>query len=294
MHYIYQTLPSPRAILKAIRAGVGWVWDRDYAQQTSSAGDHTASGSRIVCHGLVGITFRNISHVTVYGLTLISCGKGAVGHSDYYTDHDYQTNYGMSIHLGQYIRILNCLFQDSIGTALGVSKSSLVLKGSNSFTNNCWACSDRNRTCICLGGAIHTYASTLIFEAENSTFISNSAEDGGGIYSCHSTLNFTGRSTFRNNSADKYNGGGIRASDSSLKFTGNTTFQSNSAKRHGGGFGAIYSTLNFIGNTTFSDNSAIRGGSVYNWFNAISTWLLNENSIPAMLFHCVTKMKIEN
>ena len=34
--------------------------------------------------------------------------------------------------------------------------------------------------------------------------------------------------------------------------------------------------------------------SVYNWFNAISTWLLNENSIPAMLFHCVTKMKIEN
>ena len=29
VHYIYQTLPSPRAILKAIRAGVGWVWDRD-------------------------------------------------------------------------------------------------------------------------------------------------------------------------------------------------------------------------------------------------------------------------
>ena len=24
MHYIYQTLPSPRAILKAICAGVGW------------------------------------------------------------------------------------------------------------------------------------------------------------------------------------------------------------------------------------------------------------------------------
>ena len=169
----------------------------------------------------------------------------------------------MSIHLGQYIRILNCMFQDSIGTALGVSKSSLVLKGSNSFTNNCWACSDRNRTCICLGGAIHTYASTLIFEAEYSTFISNSAEDGGGIYACHSTFNFTGRTIFRNNTADTYNGGGIRASDSSLKFTGNTTFQSNSAKRHGGGFGAIYSTLNFIGNTTFSDNSAILGGAIY-------------------------------
>ena len=25
----YNALPSPRAILQAIRAGVGWVWDRD-------------------------------------------------------------------------------------------------------------------------------------------------------------------------------------------------------------------------------------------------------------------------
>ena len=96
-----------------------------YAQQTSSADGDTASGSRIVCQGLVGFTFRHISHVTVHGLTFNSCGKGAVGHR-----YNYLTAYGVSVYLGQDIRILNCLFQDSIGTALGVFYSSLVLKGS--------------------------------------------------------------------------------------------------------------------------------------------------------------------
>ena len=229
-----------------------------YAQQTSTADDHTA---RIVCQGLVGITFRNISHMTVHGLTFKSCGKGAVGYIyRYLTDPDYLTTYGVSVYLGQDIKILNCLFQDSIGTALGVFHSSLVLKGSISFTNNCWACSDRNRTCICLGGGIHTYTSNVIFEAENSTFISNSAESGGGIHALQSTLNFTGNTTFRNNMAEE-NGGGITALDSSLKFTGNTTFQSNSAEDNGGGIlASLDSSLKFNGNTTFRNNSAYYGG----------------------------------
>ena len=228
-----------------------------YAQQTSSADDHTASGSRIVCQGSVGFTLIHISHMTVHGLTFKYCGKGAVGHIyRYLTDPNSLTTYGVSVYLGQDIRILNCLFQDSIGTALGVFYSSLVLKGSNSFTNNCRRCSDRNRTCICLGGGIHTHISTLIFEAENSTFISNSAEDGGGIYAWQSTLNFTGRTTFRNNSAEKSSSGGIRALDSSLKFTGNTTFQSNSAEERGGGILASDSSLKFTGNTIFKQNSA--------------------------------------
>ena len=244
-----------------------------YAKLTSTADNHTASGSRIVCQGLVGFTFRHITHMKVHGLTFNSCGKGAVGH-DYYTDQDYLTTYGVSVYLGQDINILNCLFQDSIGTALGVFYSSLVLKGSNSFTNNCRGCSDRNHTCICLGGGIHTYNSTLNFEAENntfadtsdfiseaenSTFTNNSAEDGGGIYAWQSTLNFTGNTTFRNNSADK-SGGGIRALYSSLKFTGNTTFRSNSAEQHGGGTAAWYSSLNFSGNTGFRNNIAQQFG----------------------------------
>ena len=112
-----------------------------YAQQTSTADSYIAT--RIVCQGLVGFTFRNISHMTVHGLTFNSCGKGVVGHK-YDTDHYYTTTYGVSVYLGQDMTILNCLFQDSIGTALGVFYSSLVLKGSNSFTNNCRGCSDWN------------------------------------------------------------------------------------------------------------------------------------------------------
>ena len=100
----------------------------------------------------------------------------------------------------------------------------------------------------------------MIFEAEISTFISNSAEDGGGIYAWRSTLNFTGRTTFRNNSAENVSSGAIMASDSSLKFTGNTTYRNSSAKLFGGGITAIYSTLNFIGNTTFRNNSADTSG----------------------------------
>ena len=49
-----------------------------YAQQTSTADNYTASGNRIVCQGLVGFTYRNISHMTVHGLTFNSCGKSAV------------------------------------------------------------------------------------------------------------------------------------------------------------------------------------------------------------------------
>ena len=145
------------------------------------------------------------------------------------------TTYGMSVYLGQDINILNCLFQESCTWDV---LQQPVLKGSNSFKNNCRGCSDRNHTCFCLGEGIHTCNSTLnfeaeistfadtsafIFEAENSIFAENSAEDGGGIYTWQSTLNFTGNTTFRNNSADK-GGGGIRAFHISLKFTGNTTY----------------------------------------------------------------------
>ena len=34
--------------------------------------------SRVVCRGLVGLTFRNVSGITVDGLTFNSCGRGAV------------------------------------------------------------------------------------------------------------------------------------------------------------------------------------------------------------------------
>ena len=109
----------------------------------------------VVCQGMVGFMFRNISHVALEGLTFTSCGKGEVTYSPVYSD--YMTTYGVSIYLGQDIKISNCSIQDTAGTAMGVLYSSLNLRGSNSFTNNCRGCFDRNHTSLyASGGGIYT------------------------------------------------------------------------------------------------------------------------------------------
>ena len=98
----------------------------------------------------------------------------------------------------------------------------------------------------------------------SSTFTNNSAGlYGGGFFAEDSTLNFTGSSTFMNNSADLC--GGFCAHDSTLNFTGSSTFTNNSAGLYGGGFFACnYSTLNFTGSSTFANNSArLYGGGFY-------------------------------
>ena len=89
----------------------------------SSADSHAT----IVCQGLVGLSFRNIAHVAMHGLTINSCGMGAVIFS-------FPTTYGVSVHSVSEARISNCSFQESVGTALGVFHSNVDLKGSNNFT----------------------------------------------------------------------------------------------------------------------------------------------------------------
>ena len=197
---------------------------------------------KIICQQLVGFTFRNISHMTLLGLTFTSCGKGS-----------YSTVYGVSIHLGQDTEIADCSFQGSIRTALGVFYSSLVLRGSNIFTNSCATCSGSSCICLQLGGGIFTKTSTLVFTG-NSTFRGNTAKFGGGIFAYNSSLTFNGDSIFSDNSA-KF-GGGIEAMFSTLSFVGNSTFSSNSANIHGGGIDTTHSTLIFSGNNTFRNNFA--------------------------------------
>jgi len=135
----------------------------------------------VVCQGMVGLMFRNISHVALEGLTFISCGKGEVMYSPVYSD--YMTTYGVSIYLGQDIKISNCSIQDSDGTAMGVLYSSLNLRGSNSFTNNCRGCFDRNHTSLyALGGGIYTKTSTLIVSLND-----NSAGEGIARQNTHNS-----------------------------------------------------------------------------------------------------------
>ena len=117
--------------------------------------------TRIVCQGLVGFSFRNISHVTMHGLRINSCSKGTAMFS-------FPTAYGLTVHSVLDTSISNCSFQDSAGTALGVFNSGLDLRGSNHFTSN-----RRCREC------------TESFSSK-----------GGGIYANMSTLKFTGNTKY--------------------------------------------------------------------------------------------------
>ena len=101
------------------------------AQLISPTNKHPKS--RVVCIGLVGLTFRNVSNIRLDGLRINSCGKGA---ATYGPIGDYLTTCGMSIVSGEDIMIVNCSFEDSVGTALGVFYSNLNLHGNN-FTKNC-------------------------------------------------------------------------------------------------------------------------------------------------------------
>ena len=226
---------------------------------SSPADSHAA---KIVCKGLVGISFRNTSQVTMLGLTINSCGKCAVMY------HNLATYmYAVLVHSGVDISITDCSFQESFGTALGVFYSSVDLTGKNSFTKNCQVCSERSHNCVCLGGGIHTSRSNLTFIG-SSTFRNNSALDGGGIYALSSSLNFIGNSAFRKNSAEI--GGGIHAETSALNFTGSIAFRNNSAE-DGGGIHTLDSTLNFIGNNMFSNNSAAEyGGAIIAWTSTLN------------------------
>lgn len=106
-----------------------------------------------------------------------------------------------------------------------------------------------------------------------NTFRGNSADSlsGGGFSVVHSTLNFTGNTTFRDNF-----GGGIETYGRTLKFSGNHTFRGNSAEsNYGGGIHVNNSTLNFTGNNTFIENSSKhRGGGIYcvNFLNSELDW----------------------
>ena len=195
--------------------------------------------TRIMCQGLVGFSFKNISRVTMCGLTVNSCGKGAV------------TTHAVSVHSVLDASIANCSFQDSVNTALWVINSGLALWGSNSFTSNGRRC--RNYTCSHLGGGIYASLSMLTFTG-NSTFMVNSAGDGGGIAADYSVLNLTGKITFKYNLA-KF-GGGISAWNSTLNFCGRSTFGNNSAAYYGGGIEARSSNVSFSGGSTFANNSA--------------------------------------
>ena len=229
--------------------------------------------TKIVCGSLVGFIFSNISKLSIDGLAFAACAARRDIYIHIY--HTYTTYYGLCLQSVQMAEIIDCTFQDSYGSALGVVDSRVVLRDNN-FVNNCLLCS--NGSCsgynyqgpICYGGGVFVQRSNLNITG-NSSFSGNSAWDGGGVSAWDSSnVNISGNTTFSGNSASHGVGGGVSAWDSSnVYISGNTTFSGNSASHGvGGGVSAWDSSNVYIsGNTTFSGNSASHGvgGGVSAW-----------------------------
>ena len=127
---------------------------------------------------------------------------------------------------------------------------------------------------VVLGGAFSAIHNRVVF-LSNITFFKNSAKHGGAI-SCQSMdVNFTGDSTFINNSAVG-SGGGIDATYSSLIFSGKNIFTQNTAYEGGAIFTANV-TARFHGESRFISNSARYSGGA-NYVSSHSSLIFNGNN----------------
>ena len=209
---------------------------------------------RAVCSSSVGFAFRNISEVRLEGLAFVACDKSHLIRYAFATNY-----YAVLLQSIQTAEIINCTFKDSYGCALGVVDSHVVLKGNNSFLNNCRLCSNEGCHAVgstCYGGGVFADGSNLSFTG-SINFISNSALHGGGIYAqSNSNVNICGNTTFIDNSV--YNGGGVHVEGrSNVNIGGHTTFTSNKASNDGGGVCSWSNgNISISGKTTFTDNSA--------------------------------------
>ena len=229
----------------------------------------------LICNGLVGLSFMNMTDLKVSSLAFTSCSR------------DYgitpSSNYAMLLQSTRDAKLFNCSFHDNLGTALVVNSTNIILAGNNDFVHN--HCTESN---FCVGGGgIATVSSNLTFIG-NTTFMENNATYGAaGIYLMNCGLTSTGNIQFINNTNTGFSkdtsAGAIWASASSLHFNGTNSFIGNSAGYGGcaisaatntrfrdfnhslaGYGGAIYasdnSQLSFTGTNNFNSNSAVRNG----------------------------------
>ena len=201
--------------------------------------------------------------VRIEGLAFVACARSGMVF-DFIFSTLHATYYGLHFESVQMAEIIDCTFQESYGSALGVVNSHVVLRGSG-LLNNCRLCS--NGRCDfqgprCYGGGVFVLRSNLSVTG-SSGFSGNSAFDGGGVYAGSSNVYISENTTFSGNSASS-GGGGVSAGSSNVYISENTTFSGNSAGRYGTG-GGVYahnSNVYISENTTFSDNSATSGGGV--------------------------------
>ena len=203
-------------------------------------------------------------------MTFTSCGRSHTIHRG----RSRSVYYAVRFESVQHIEVIDCVFHDNYGTALGIFNSSASFSGNNTFSSNCRRCSNGggcSHTSGCFGGGIYVEASDANFSGI-VTFDGNIGSEGGGIYAQYNSgVSFSGNTSFKENSAGV--GGGIYARDNSdVSFSGSTSFKENSASYDGGGiYARDNSDVSFSGSTSFKENSAtLGGGGIYAWDNSVS------------------------
>eukprot|EP00903_Cladosiphon_okamuranus_P017290 g15932.t1 len=169
-----------------------------------------------------------------------------------YTTQLFYVDGGSSLHLSD-MTLANGNAPGSSGGAIFLSESSASFSGSTSFISNSAG----------EGGAIYASYSTVSWDAAGTLFTSNSAEEDGGAICAHdSTVSWDGAGTqFISNSAGD-EGGAISADDSTVSWDGEgTQFISNSAGDDGGAIMADGSAVSWDSDgTLFNSNTAAKGG----------------------------------
>ena len=213
----------------------------------------TGTVSTVICNGLVGLSFMNMTNLKVSSLAFTSCSR--------YYGITPASNNAMLLQSTQYAKLVNCSFHDNLGTALVVNSTDIILAGNNDFIHN--HCTESN---FCVGGGgIAAVSSNLTFIG-NTNFMENNATYGAaGIYLMNCGLTSTGNIRFINNSntgcSKDTSAGAIWASSaSSLHFTGTNSFIGNSAG-YGGSCAIFAATITHF--RDFNHNSAGYGGATF-------------------------------
>ena len=95
--------------------------------------------TKVVCDFSVGFILRNISVVRIEHLAFVGCAIPGIVQNSF--GNLFPTYYGLHIQSVQTAEIIDCTFQDSYGSALGVVNSHVVLR-ENRFLKNCRLCSN--------------------------------------------------------------------------------------------------------------------------------------------------------
>ena len=217
----------------------------------------------VVRNGSVGFNFINVLDFHIYCLAFTSFKKKNDDDTFFisYGSHP-ASNFALGLQSTQYAKIVNCSFQDNLGTALTVRNTSITLVAIEFVHNQCGC---QLISIHQLGCGITALNSNLTFTGKTS-FHKNIAAGflfcgcAGVIWASVSSLNFFGTSNFSNNLAYSSKSCVIYAEKhTSLSFTGISNFHNNSAC-------AIYTSSNvvvtFNGTSNFINNSAHFGNGV--------------------------------